>query len=540
MNAGEGQLIANRYLLKKELGRGGMAIIYIGADTVLKREVAIKILYPHLISDNTLIQRFINEARIIARLNYKSIVSLYDIAEHEGTPFIVLEYVQGYDLRRMQDTLVREGKRLSLETALVAAYIVCDAVAHAHSMGIVHRDIKPENVLISSNGEMKITDFGLAHILTDTRITMSGTAIGSPEFMSPEHINSNDIGMASDVFSLGSLIYWLITGVSPFYADNTMSILNNISRNHYKPMNKSVSGIDGWIKDIVDTCLRPLPEDRYQDASELSRALYNGINKFSPDPYHTFRLYINSPDQTEQELLQHHNAARYADAAVHIKSNSFEKALSVISVMLETGDEHSDAAGLLRKLKHKRYTRWLVNAVELVLILVFSSVIAREEYFETPVSMVSPPASRVQAVVPQGNIPVRKQGPAAPEKIRQSNGQSMNKKIVRSAEPAPQPRSAKNRIKPGPGQQTKPNSNLQQAKVDTGTLELITYPWAMVFIDDKYIGETPRLKTITLTEGIHKVYLINPYLKPYTDTVNVLPDKTITKRIDLNAPLSVP
>jgi serine/threonine-protein kinase len=539
MNTGEGQLIANRYLLKKELGRGGMAIIYIGADTVLKREVAIKILYPHLISDSTLIQRFINEARIIARLNYKSIVSLYDIAEHEGTPFIVLEYVQGYDLRRMQDTLVKEGKRLSLETALVAAYIVCDAVAHAHSMGIVHRDIKPENVLISSSGEMKITDFGLAHILTDTRITMSGTAIGSPEFMSPEHINSNDISMASDVFSLGSLIYWLITGVSPFYADNTMSILNNISRNHYKPMNKSVSGIDSWIKDIVDTCLMPQPEDRYQDASELSRALYNGINKFSPDPYHTFGLYISSPDQTEQELLQHHNAARYADAAAQIKSNNFEKALSVISVMLETGDEHTDAIRLMKQLKHKRYTRWIVNTVELVLILVLSSVIAREDYTVTPLSMVSPPASRVQSVVQKQNIPAKEQGTAVAEKIRQSKGQSMNKKIVIPAVPASQSRAAKNQIKTSPGKNSKPKSN-QQAKVYTGTLELITYPWAMVFIDDKYICETPRLKTITLTEGIHKVYLINPYLKPYTDTVNVLPDKTITKRIDLNASLPVP
>ncbi len=540
MNTGEGQLIANRYLLKKELGRGGMAIIYIGIDTVLKREVAIKILYPHFMYDSTLIRRFLNEARIIARLHYKSIVSLYDIGEHQGVPFLVLEYIQGYDLRHMQDTLVKERKKISLEIALIMAYIVCDAIAHAHSMGIVHRDIKPENVLISNDGGIKITDFGLAHILTDTHITISRAAIGSPEFMSPEHINSNNISIASDIFSLGSLIYWLITGVSPFYADNTMFILNNISRNHYKPINKSVFGIDDWIEEIVDICLSPLPEDRYRDASELSRALYNGITRFSPDPYNAFRLYINSPSQTEQDLLKRHNTARYGDASAYIKSSNFEKALSVISIMLETGNEQPDALGLMKKLKHKRYVRWILNTMELIIIFILTLIVAREEYGETPVNTLIHQTSFTRAVAHKENIQTNKQIPTVLKKIKQSTTYSKNKKTGRLVLPISQSRGAKNLYNNVPGQNQKLESNQQQAKVDIGTLELITYPWALVFIDDKYIGETPRLKNITLPVGKHKIYLMNPYLKPYTNTINVLPDKTITKRIDLNAPLPVP
>ncbi len=524
MNTGEGQLIAGRYLLRKELGRGGMAIIYVGMDTVLKREVAIKILYPHFTSDSTLIQRFINEARIIAKLHYKSIVSLYDIAQHDGVPFIVLEYVQGYDLRHMQDTLVKERKKISPEAALIMAYIVCDAVAHAHSLGIVHRDIKPENVLISSLGEMKITDFGLAHILTDTRITMSGAAIGSPEFMSPEHINSNNIGSASDVFSLGSLLYWLITGISPFYADNTMSILNNISRNSYRPIRASAPGIDDWIEKTVATCLSPRPENRYRDASELAGVLYDGIEKFSPDPYAAFRLYINSPGQTENALLQQHNAVRHAEATAHIKSNNFEKALSVISTMLETGDEQTDTTGLMKALKKRRYSRWIVTGLELAVLFLAVLMIAKEEYRETPAGFSARPQTLAQPVLPKETSPAHK--PATVSR----------KKVVRQVLTVYPVRRQNNRMNNVPAQNPDAASNPQQQAAYTGTLELITYPWAMVFIDDKYIGETPRLKNITLSAGEHKMYLMNPYLKPYTVTLTILPDKTITKRIELNEP----
>jgi hypothetical protein len=300
-------------------------------------------------------------------------------------------------------------------------------------------------------------------------------------------------------------------------------------------MNKSLSGIDAWIEEIVDTCLRPLPEDRYRDASELSRALHNGIVKFSPDPYNTFRLYINSPEQTDHELLKRHNTARYADAAAHIKSNNFEKALSVISIMLETGNEQTDALGLMKKLKHKRYVRWILNTMELIIIFILTLIVAREEYGETPVNTLSHQISFTRAVTYKESIQINKRIPTVHKKIKQSNTYSKNKKTGRPVLPVSQSQGAKNRHNNVPGQNPKLESKQQQAKVDTGTLELITYPWAMVFIDDKYIGETPRLKNITLPAGKHKIYLMNPYLKPYTDTINVLPDKTITKRIDLNS-----
>ena len=353
---------------------------------------------------------------------------------------------------------------------------------------------------------------------------MSGAAIGSPEFMSPEHINSNNIGSASDVFSLGSLLYWLITGISPFYADNTMSILNNISRNCYRPIRASAPGIDDWIEKTVATCLSPRPEDRYHDASELARALYEGIEKFSPDPYAAFRLYINSPGQTENALLQQHNAVRHAEATAHIKSNNFEKALSVISTMLETGDEQTDTTGLMKALKKRRYSRWIVTGLELAVLFLAVLMIAKEEYRETPAGFSARPQTLAQPVLPKETSPAHK--PATVSR----------KKVVRQVLTVYPVRRQNNRMNNVPAQNPDAASNPQQQAAYTGRLELITYPWAMVFIDDKYIGETPRLKVITLSAGEHKIYLMNPYLKPYTGTLTILPDKTITKRIELNGP----
>ncbi len=560
MNTFEGQLLANRYLIKKELGRGGMAIIYTGTDTILKREIAVKILYPQFISDSSLLQRFVNEARIIAELNYKNIVSLYDISEHEGVPFLILEYVHGEDLRRLYDRLYDKVKKPSLEIALIIAYIVCDAVAHAHAHGIVHRDIKPENVLISGHGDMKITDFGLAHILTDTRITITGAAIGSPEFMSPEHINSSNINAASDVFSLGSLLYWLITGASPFYADNTMSILNNISRNNYKPISTG-TGIDDWIAGIIHTCLQPKPEDRYEDASRLSAVLNDALHGFTSDPYGAFHAYIHEPDKTALELLRKHNSMRYNNAVSYIKSNRFEKALSTIGIMLETnsgqdaqptkGDGNSDAVKLLKALKYSRYKRWAYSAVEVIFVILAVMLMAREEYIEAPARLrVLQPGhvniTRNQAthqlsknVITGNEIPPLStrgtESQSNPEADSRKSPRSLaihdDKKNVLQNLPLTNPMP-----KPVPIPLPKPLPKIvqQQAKTDTGNLELITYPWAMVFIDGKYAGETPRLKTLSLSTGKHELYIMNPYLKPFSETITIHADQTFTKRINLN------
>ena len=520
----EGQLLADRYLLKEEIGRGGMAIIYTGNDTLLKREVAIKILYPHLISDSNLMQRFINEARIIAKLNYRSIVSLYDIAEHEGIPFLVLEYIHGYNLRELYERLYKGERKPPLETALVIASIVCDAVAHAHSMGIVHRDIKPENVLISDQGDMKITDFGLAHILADTRITASGVTIGSPEFMSPEHISSSNISTASDVFSLGSLIYWLITGVPPFSADNTMSILTRISRNDYERTGKK-GGIDDCIAGIVDKSLKPDPLDRYKDAAELSNAIHNVIDGFAPDPYILFKSYTTAPGQTARELAVRHNRIRYENAVAYIQSNRFEKALALISTILETGgetgDDSVDVSGLMRQLKYRKYKRLAISIMEIVIVLLLSAIIAREDYtggFLNPSAAKSVPLTPVKPGIQVKQEPAAalQKKPKAPRKRSAPAGKTASQQVKAAYLHQPV-KTAENNRKP-----------------DIGSLELITYPWAMVFIDGKYMGETPRFKTISLSTGKHEISIMNPYLKPHSEVIEIKPGQTLTKRINLN------
>lgn len=528
MNIEQGQLIANRYILQKELGRGGMAIVYIGMDTILNRNVAIKILYPQFASDSNLIQRFFNEARIIAKLKYKSIVSIYDVSEYNGVPFIVLEYIHGYDLRQLQNNLSKEGKRLSLEMSLVISFIVCDAISHAHSMNIIHRDIKPENVLISDMGEIKITDFGLAHLLTDNRITMTGTAIGSPEFMSPEHINSKNIDKHSDVFSLGSLLYWLITQTSPFYANNTMSILNNITRNSYSSIDKVIPWIDRWIKDIITICLSPEPEKRYSDATQLCHALHEAIQRFTEDPYATFKQYINSPAQIENKILNRHNNARYKDALNYIQSNNPEKALSIINTLLETDKENKDISKLIRAIKQKRYIRWVISMIELIIMFSLIFVIAHEDYREPSQSILN------YSIEPGLSF----NGTKTEKSNSLANGSEKSAPLIVNIKPKvtamPEKKTTSKKNIPKKYLISSIITNTTKQSLENGTLEIITYPWAMIFIDDRYVGETPRLKNISLTPGEHTINVMNPYLKPYKTVVYIIPNRTITKRINLN------
>ncbi|MCL4469038.1 MAG: PEGA domain-containing protein, partial [Deltaproteobacteria bacterium] len=236
------------------------------------------------------------------------------------------------------------------------------------------------------------------------------------------------------------------------------------------------------------------------------------------------RLYINSPGQTENTLLQQHNAVRHAEATAYIKSNNFEKALSVISTILETGDEQTDATGLMKALKKRRYSRWIVTGLELAVLFLAVFLIAKEEYRETPAGFSARPQSLAQPVLPKETVPAHKPATVARKKVVRQ---------VLNVSPVRQQNNHRNNVRV---KNPDAVSNRQQQAVYTGTLELITYPWAMVFIDDKYIGETPRLKNITLSAGEHKIYIMNPYLKPYTGTLTILTDKTITKRIELNGP----
>jgi serine/threonine-protein kinase len=201
-------LAAGRYRVERELGRGGMATVYLAEDEELGRAVAVKVLPEHLAGEEAFRARFVREARLAGRLSHPNIVRVYDAGEADGRPFIVMEYVPGTSLADMRSLPVAQVVDLGMQA--------CAGLQHAHEAGLVHRDVKPANLLVRDDGVLKIADFGIARAAESTRHTQAGTLLGTAAYLAPEQIAGQDATPASDVYSLGAVLYELLTGRPPY------------------------------------------------------------------------------------------------------------------------------------------------------------------------------------------------------------------------------------------------------------------------------------------------------------------------------------
>ena len=216
-----GELIADRYELQELVGTGGMSSVFRAHDLQLEREVAIKILHPHYADDPEYLERFRREARAVARLSHPNIVTVIDRGDDDGRQYIVFEHVRGENLKEL---VVRSG-RLPVRQALELALAVADGLAFAHDHGLVHRDVKPQNVLLSDEGEVKVTDFGIARSLhVEHGVTQTGTVLGTGEYLAPEQASGKTISPATDVYSLGVVLWELLAGDVPFTGDNFVAV----------------------------------------------------------------------------------------------------------------------------------------------------------------------------------------------------------------------------------------------------------------------------------------------------------------------------
>ena len=216
-----GDLIADRYELEELVGTGGMSTVFRAHDLQLERQVAIKILHEHYAADPEYLERFRREARRVARLSHPSIVTVIDRGDDDGRQYIVFEHVDGENLKEL---VVRSG-RLPVRRALELALAVADGLAFAHDHGLVHRDVKPQNVLLNNEGEVKVTDFGIARSLhVEHGVTQTGTVLGTGEYLAPEQASGKPVSPATDVYSLGIVLWELLAGDVPFTGDNFVAV----------------------------------------------------------------------------------------------------------------------------------------------------------------------------------------------------------------------------------------------------------------------------------------------------------------------------
>lgn len=265
-----GELIDNRYLLKRQIASGGMATIYAGIDTRLDRPVAVKIMHAHLANDESFVSRFIKEAKATAALSHPNIVSIQDQGWNEGGPpavFLVMELVEGSTLR----DFINENGPLSVEQTIQFITPVLSALAAAHRIGIIHRDVKPENILISKDGRIKVADFGLARNITmgQTMTAESSVVLGSVSYLSPEQVQRGIADARSDVYAIGIVLFEMLLGKKPYDGETPIQIAYRHVNDRIPNVKEFKSDIPEMIADLIFQATAPNPDQRPKDAEQL-------------------------------------------------------------------------------------------------------------------------------------------------------------------------------------------------------------------------------------------------------------------------------
>ena len=256
--------MVGHYRIVEKIGAGGMGEVYLAEDTELDRKVALKFLPSHLCQDEDCRARFKREAQAAARLSHANIVHLYEVSEYQGRPYFSMEMVEGRTLRET----IKEGE-ISLTSILSIAIQMCSGIAEAHESGVIHRDIKPTNILIDRKERARLLDFGLASIASESKLTKTGSTLGTVGYMSPEQVRGEKLDHRSDIFSLGVVLYELLTSRQPFRKDNEGATTHAILNDTPEPVARYKTGLPSGLQHVIDKSLSKDKETRYQHTDEM-------------------------------------------------------------------------------------------------------------------------------------------------------------------------------------------------------------------------------------------------------------------------------
>ncbi|MBI3181932.1 MAG: serine/threonine protein kinase [Myxococcales bacterium] len=356
-----------RYRILEQLGQGGMSVVYKGLDTALEREVAVKVLHPHLSGKEESRRRLAREARAVAKLRHPNILEVYDFAGLDAEDaYIVTELIRGQTLRQYAAVHSFDPP----EIAAMVVHEIASALAHAHDAGVIHRDLKPENVMVREDGVLKLMDFGIAKIVDrDEKMTMTGALVGSPAHMAPEIIEGLEAGPEADVFSLGTILYLFATTRLPFTAPNTTATLKKILDGVYEDPRQLVPTISDDFAEVIATCLMRQPNARYPNAGKLRYALDEYLSSVGfPRVGEELGSFFADPPSYRKQMVKKLTAALVLRGEGFILEKRPAKALSCLNQVLAHDSGNTRALELLHEMniarkRQRTAAAWLRAAV---------------------------------------------------------------------------------------------------------------------------------------------------------------------------------
>jgi serine/threonine-protein kinase len=356
-----------KYELSEEIGQGGMSVVYRGRDTVLGREVAIKIMHPFLAQRAEAKRRFYREAMAVARLHHPNIVEIYDYSgEAAEQAYIVTEYIRG-------ETLASFAGRVDMRLPEIGFLIIAKlagALAHAHAQGIIHRDLKPENIMIGGDGVLKLMDFGIAQMVDADTLTTTGALLGSPAHMSPELIEGEPCDIRADIFSLGTILYWLITRRLPFTAPTAPALFKKIAEASFDDPRLHNPQISAGMLRILTRLLKKKPAERYPDVGALIRDIVSELASSGIEhPDADLGEFLREPDAFQQRLIERISERLRASGSQALARGDIAAALTTYDrlLLLHPDDValREQVLSLGRRQRRRERARLVIRGLEL-------------------------------------------------------------------------------------------------------------------------------------------------------------------------------
>ena len=367
----KGQKINDRYQIIKTIGEGGMANVYLAYDTILDRNVAVKVLRGDLATDEKFVRRFQREALSASSLSHPNIVEVYDVGEDNESYYIVMEYIEGKQLKQL---LKRRGK-LTLNEVVDIMLQVTDGMSAAHDSYIIHRDIKPQNIMILENGLIKITDFGIAMALNSTQLTQTNSVMGSVHYLPPEQASGKGATIQSDVYSMGILMYELLTGELPFRGDNAVEIALKQIKEPLPSVREKDSSIPQSIENIIIKATAKNPKNRYTDAREMHDDLKTALSKEREnEPKYVLKYAENDNENIKKSEVRTTPVPPEMDEKNEKKNKAKDRNDEFLDKFAETEEIKATKIEEKKDKKKDKDEKKKENKLLLVLAIIFTSL----------------------------------------------------------------------------------------------------------------------------------------------------------------------